>query len=164
MVTSRQHPYQVQLILKAKQLKTDHSFLFSSIASLFFRKCCRQNHTFSTNFLGFSLTVLSHACFSFEDSNFLMNSFLYCLSLSWISWSSGKHPTQWCHEEASLGHGRVSHCNLQLSLLPTLPHGIPASCTVSKPESLLPAVCGASHIDNWYLWTLVCSSTLHETS
>ena len=35
-----------------------------------------------------------------------MNSFLYCLSLSWISWSSGKHPTQWCHEEASLGHGK----------------------------------------------------------
>lgn len=41
------------------------------------------------------------------------------------------------------------------SLLPTLPHGIPASCTVSKPKSLLPAVCGASHIDNWYLWTLL---------
>ena len=100
-------------------------------------------------------TVLSHACFSFEDSNFLMNSFLYCLSLSWISWSSGKHAAQWCHEEASLGHGRVSHCNLQLPLLPTLPHGIPASCTVSKPESLLPAFCGASHIDNWYLWTLL---------
>ena len=49
---------------------------------------------------------------------------------------------------------RVSHCNLQLSLLPTLPHCTPVSCTVSKPESLLPAFCGASHIDNWYLWTL----------
>lgn len=49
---------------------------------------------------------------------------------------------------------RASYCSLQLTLLPALPYCAPVSCRVSQPESPLPAFCGASHIDNWYLWTL----------
>lgn len=79
-------------------------------------------------------TVLSYAFFSLEDSSSPRNRAFYSLSLSWISCSSGNHPTDDVTRKQVWAAKTASHCG-HLQVRPALPHCVLVSCGVSKPES-----------------------------